>query len=149
MESVDLMREILLEEKEIKELEDKIKYLKLSITYKEKKLKEMGKETRYLAEKSFIRKVLKLEDTSSDIYVLFDKYGNIKGTKDIRYFSTGYPAMSKWLDENKLYAECSTSFNSKSEEWYNKTLLEQLETLDWKVEHGELITNKLSLIKES
>ena len=124
---------------EIKEIKDKIQYLKICIAYKERELKRAGNAKRYLAERDFIRKTLKIEDTDSNIYVIFDKYGKLEGTKDTRDFSNGLNGLNNWLVENNLYSHCSTDFNSKDEQWYSKSLLEQLETLNWKVEDGKPI----------
>ena len=149
MKSVELIEEIECDKKELRELEDKLRRLKIDIKVKEKELEKVKKQERIDAENNYIKNVLGLEKASMDVYILFDKYGNIKGNKNIRDFyesnpeevrEFGYgPVFEKWMKERKLYGYCSSSFELRHTEWYNMSLLEQLKFLGWDVRNNKLI----------
>lgn len=149
MRSVELIEEIECDKKELRELEDKLRRLKIDIKVKEKELEKVKKQEIIDTENDYIKNVLGLEKTDCNVYILFDKHGNIKGSKNIRDFyesnpeevrEFGYgPVFEKWMKERKLYGHCSSSFELRHTEWYNMSLLEQLEFLGWDVRDNKLI----------
>ena len=91
-------------------------------------------------------------------WLIFDKYGNIRGLKtiggglmerygikcDFRYVSGDRKdpeVMENWLRKNKLYGHSLSSFKNRHPAFYEKNLLEKLENLEWEVKNGELVNN--------
>lgn len=93
-------------------------------------------------------------------WLIFDKFGNIKGLKtcgggslerhgikcDFRYISgddkNDTEIMENWLRKNKLYGHALSSFADRNYvEFYKWDLLGKLENLCWEVKNGKLVNN--------
>ena len=92
-------------------------------------------------------------------WLIFDKYGNIKGLKtsggvllerygikcDFRYVSgddeEDTEIMENWLRDNKLYGHALECFSERNPKFYELDMLGKLKNLCWEVKDGKLIDN--------
>lgn len=90
-------------------------------------------------------------------WLIFDKYGNIKGLKtsgggllerfgvkcDFQYVSgddeENPEIMENWLRKNKLYGNALSSFTNRNTKFYKLNMLEKLKNLCWEIENGEIV----------
>lgn len=90
-------------------------------------------------------------------WLIFDKYGNIKGLKtcgggnlerngvtfDFRYISgddrNDSEILENWLRDNKLYGHNLSSFSRRVKAFYEMPFLDKLKNLGWEVKNEQLV----------
>lgn len=142
MNSIQLENELAAKKKKIDDYQRELFLMQKEVVADEKKLAKLLDCERENKERDYF-KSLGFEYDPNDLagfnkaignsYLVFTKKAEFVKVVAIPKDFPNIIQLEKWLMQEKLYGHSLRSFQERSIGWYDRPLLEQLESLDWKV----------------